>query len=162
METLNRVLARLVYGLDLNDLPLERLSEQKQKKRRGRLPPSESYAPKVVGEMARHDLETNQLSNDPTVAVALHSQNSTECKTTEKLSSRNGAHYSTSDGLGKAASCMSSRSYKGFPISRSASDGCMVPQRMLISSKSSKDIYSGPYEYSQGIVSFSGIIKFFL
>ncbi|KAG1693959.1 Ral GTPase-activating protein subunit alpha-1 [Nymphon striatum] len=45
METLTRVLARQVYGLDLNDLPLERLSEQKQKKRRGKMhPPSMSEA----------------------------------------------------------------------------------------------------------------------
>ena len=35
METLTRVLARQVYSLDLNDLPLDRLSEQKAKKRRG-------------------------------------------------------------------------------------------------------------------------------
>ena len=36
METLSRVLARQVYNLDLNDLPLDRLSEQKAKKRRGK------------------------------------------------------------------------------------------------------------------------------
>ncbi|KAL8608299.1 hypothetical protein ACOMHN_042166 [Nucella lapillus] len=36
METLTRVLARQVYGLDLLDLPLERLSEQKEKRRRGK------------------------------------------------------------------------------------------------------------------------------
>ena len=36
METLTRVLARQVYNLDLNDLPLDRLSEQKAKKRRGK------------------------------------------------------------------------------------------------------------------------------
>ncbi|XP_041353753.1 ral GTPase-activating protein subunit alpha-1-like isoform X2 [Gigantopelta aegis] len=35
METLTRVLARQVYGLDLMDLPLVRLSEQKEKRRRG-------------------------------------------------------------------------------------------------------------------------------
>lgn len=35
MDTLTRVLARHVYNLDLNDLPLDRLSEQKSKKRRG-------------------------------------------------------------------------------------------------------------------------------
>lgn len=35
MDTLTRVLARHVYNLDLNDLPLDRLSEQKTKKRRG-------------------------------------------------------------------------------------------------------------------------------
>lgn len=33
MDTLTRVLARHVYGLDLTDLPLDRLSEQKSKKR---------------------------------------------------------------------------------------------------------------------------------
>ena len=40
METLTRVLARHVYELDLNDLPLDRLSEQKAKRRRGRQPHS--------------------------------------------------------------------------------------------------------------------------
>ncbi|XP_042904592.1 ral GTPase-activating protein subunit alpha-1 [Parasteatoda tepidariorum] len=35
METLTRVLAKQVYSLDLNDLPLDRLSEQKMKKNRG-------------------------------------------------------------------------------------------------------------------------------
>uniref|UniRef100_S4RD90 Ral GTPase-activating protein subunit alpha/beta N-terminal domain-containing protein n=1 Tax=Petromyzon marinus TaxID=7757 RepID=S4RD90_PETMA len=36
METLTKVLARQVYGLDLADLPLDKLSEQKLKKHRGR------------------------------------------------------------------------------------------------------------------------------
>ncbi|GIY68478.1 hypothetical protein CDAR_112172 [Caerostris darwini] len=35
METLTRVLAKQVYCIDLNDLPLDRLSEQKMKKNRG-------------------------------------------------------------------------------------------------------------------------------
>lgn len=35
MDTLTRVLARRVYNLDLNDLPLDSLSEQKTKKCRG-------------------------------------------------------------------------------------------------------------------------------
>ena len=34
METLTRVMARTVYGLDMVDLPLERLTEQKRKRRR--------------------------------------------------------------------------------------------------------------------------------
>lgn len=34
METLTRVLARHVYSLDLTDLPLDRLSEQKSKRQR--------------------------------------------------------------------------------------------------------------------------------
>ena len=33
METLTRVMARTVYGLDMADLPLERLTEQKRKRR---------------------------------------------------------------------------------------------------------------------------------
>ncbi|KAI5741308.1 hypothetical protein M8J76_012347 [Diaphorina citri] len=35
LDTLTRVLARHVYGLDLTDLPLDRLTEQKAKRRRG-------------------------------------------------------------------------------------------------------------------------------
>lgn len=34
IETLTRVMARTVYGLDMGDLPLERLTEQKQKRKR--------------------------------------------------------------------------------------------------------------------------------
>ncbi|XP_006824859.1 ral GTPase-activating protein subunit alpha-1-like [Saccoglossus kowalevskii] len=37
METLTRVLARHVYNLDLSDLPLDKLSEQKQKRRFGKI-----------------------------------------------------------------------------------------------------------------------------
>ncbi|XP_031808731.1 ral GTPase-activating protein subunit alpha-1 isoform X10 [Sarcophilus harrisii] len=36
METLTKVLARNLYSLDLNDLPLDKLSEQKQKKHKGK------------------------------------------------------------------------------------------------------------------------------
>nr|XP_020847022.1 ral GTPase-activating protein subunit alpha-1 isoform X3 [Phascolarctos cinereus] len=36
METLTKVLARNLYTLDLNDLPLDKLSEQKQKKHKGK------------------------------------------------------------------------------------------------------------------------------
>ncbi|XP_035388470.1 ral GTPase-activating protein subunit alpha-2 isoform X1 [Electrophorus electricus] len=36
MDSLTMVLARCVYGLDLNNLPLDKLSEQKEKKQRGR------------------------------------------------------------------------------------------------------------------------------
>ena len=38
MDTLTRVLARHVYNLDLHDLPLERMSEQKHKKRGMKFP----------------------------------------------------------------------------------------------------------------------------
>ncbi|XP_078515487.1 ral GTPase-activating protein subunit alpha-1 isoform X3 [Lissotriton helveticus] len=37
METLTKVLAKNVYHLDLNDLPLDKLSEQKQKKHKGKV-----------------------------------------------------------------------------------------------------------------------------
>lgn len=36
METLTRVLAKQVYKLNLADLPLDRLSEQKTKRQRGK------------------------------------------------------------------------------------------------------------------------------
>ncbi|XP_036363522.1 ral GTPase-activating protein subunit alpha-1 isoform X5 [Octopus sinensis] len=37
INTLTRVLARQVYNLDMHDLPLDRLTEQKEKKRRGKI-----------------------------------------------------------------------------------------------------------------------------
>lgn len=36
MDSLTAVLARSVYGLDMANLPLDKLSEQKEKKQRGR------------------------------------------------------------------------------------------------------------------------------
>ena len=36
MDSLTAVLARSVYGLDMADLPLDKLSEQKEKRQRGR------------------------------------------------------------------------------------------------------------------------------
>lgn len=36
MDSLTAVLARSVYGLDMSNLPLDKLSEQKEKKQRGR------------------------------------------------------------------------------------------------------------------------------
>ncbi|KAK6182371.1 hypothetical protein SNE40_010078 [Patella caerulea] len=46
METLTRVLANQVYGLHLYDLPLERLSEQKEKRKRGKESRSRSVCDK--------------------------------------------------------------------------------------------------------------------
>ncbi|ELK33258.1 Ral GTPase-activating protein subunit alpha-1 [Myotis davidii] len=47
METLTKVLARNLYSLDLSDLPLDKLSEQKQKKHKGKAMRSRS-----IGECA--------------------------------------------------------------------------------------------------------------
>ncbi|XP_063231262.1 LOW QUALITY PROTEIN: ral GTPase-activating protein subunit alpha-1 [Bacillus rossius redtenbacheri] len=50
LETLTRVLARHVYGLDLTDLPLDRLTEQKAKRRRGNRQAEPSRAGSGDGE----------------------------------------------------------------------------------------------------------------
>ena len=66
LDTLTRVLARHVYNLDLNDLPLDRLSEQKSKKRRGvgcRAASTGSVQPPRRGST---DQETHQSSKDCT------------------------------------------------------------------------------------------------
>ena len=65
METLTRVLARQVYNLDLNDLPLDRLSEQKAKKRRGKtgMPP-----PKIsTTSVTTVESESCKKEGEPTV-----------------------------------------------------------------------------------------------
>ncbi|XP_012254870.2 probable Rho GTPase-activating protein CG5521 isoform X5 [Athalia rosae] len=64
LDTLTRVLARHVYNLDLNDLPLDRLSEQKSKKRRGigsRAASTGSVQPPRRGSV---DQETETTSKD--------------------------------------------------------------------------------------------------
>ncbi|KAF5909698.1 ral GTPase-activating protein subunit alpha-2 isoform X1, partial [Clarias magur] len=48
MDSLTIVLARSVYGLDLNNLPLDKLSEQKEKKQRGRGVMQDSQKSSVV------------------------------------------------------------------------------------------------------------------
>ncbi|XP_053538903.1 ral GTPase-activating protein subunit alpha-2 isoform X2 [Ictalurus punctatus] len=48
MDSLTIVLARCVYGLDLNNLPLDKLSEQKEKKQRGRGVMQDSQKSSVV------------------------------------------------------------------------------------------------------------------
>ncbi|XP_058799896.1 probable Rho GTPase-activating protein CG5521 isoform X2 [Phymastichus coffea] len=66
LDTLTRVLARHVYNLDLNDLPLDRLSEQKSKKRRGvgsRAASTGSVQPPRRGSV---DQETTQSSKGTT------------------------------------------------------------------------------------------------
>ncbi|XP_032455562.1 probable Rho GTPase-activating protein CG5521 isoform X2 [Nasonia vitripennis] len=66
LDTLTRVLARHVYNLDLNDLPLDRLSEQKSKKRRGvgsRAASTGSVQPPRRGSV---DQETTQSSKEVT------------------------------------------------------------------------------------------------
>ncbi|XP_061751773.1 ral GTPase-activating protein subunit alpha-1 isoform X3 [Nerophis ophidion] len=47
METLTKVLARNLYSVDLNELPLDKLSEQKQKKHKGKGIGSEGQRPVV-------------------------------------------------------------------------------------------------------------------
>ncbi|KAL7291923.1 hypothetical protein TKK_0014473 [Trichogramma kaykai] len=67
LDTLTRVLARHVYNLDLNDLPLDRLSEQKSKKRRGvggRAASTGSVQPQL--RRGSTDQETAQSSKEVT------------------------------------------------------------------------------------------------
>lgn len=59
LETLTRVLARHVYGLDLTDLPLDRLSEQKTKKQRGGIKSDKSET--------SHPAENESLSKTPAI-----------------------------------------------------------------------------------------------
>ncbi|XP_076233840.1 putative Rho GTPase-activating protein CG5521 isoform X7 [Calliopsis andreniformis] len=64
LDTLTRVLARHVYNLDLNDLPLDRLSEQKTKRRRGvgsRAASTGSVQPPRKGSV---DQESNTVSKE--------------------------------------------------------------------------------------------------
>lgn len=78
METLTRVMVRLVYNLDLNNLPLDRLSEQKQKRRKGRLQPSDPQSQTVSTQGSMASTVTQPTLNSPS------SSQPTSLKCTEK------------------------------------------------------------------------------
>ncbi|XP_076098209.1 ral GTPase-activating protein subunit alpha-1-like isoform X10 [Mytilus galloprovincialis] len=66
METLTRMLAKQVYNLDLLDLPLQRLSEQKEKRRRGRsqdIPKSKVNDKSFSKAWSKSDLPTETHSS---------------------------------------------------------------------------------------------------
>ena len=65
METLTRVLARQVYNLDLNDLPLERLNERALKKTRGKERPQSEL------KNSNSVLKTSVTSASPQVYIIL-------------------------------------------------------------------------------------------
>ena len=67
METLTRVLARQVYNLDLNDLPLDRLSEQKRKKNRGMRERSGVPAKVSTSSVTTVESETQKKDSDASV-----------------------------------------------------------------------------------------------
>ncbi len=74
METLTRVLARQVYNLDLNDLPLDRLSERATKKRRGRQGPQETKnSSSVLAETSSSSALNNQRQPTNVLALSDHS-----------------------------------------------------------------------------------------
>lgn len=65
METLTRVLAKHVYNLDLTDLPLDRLSEQKNKRTRRLLSRPESTSAPSGNNGTGHPTISRQDSTVP-------------------------------------------------------------------------------------------------
>ena len=73
METLTRVLARQVYNLDLNDLPLDRLSERAHKKRLGKERPQSEL------KNSNSVLKNSMISTSPQVLKLRNIWNSGTC-----------------------------------------------------------------------------------
>ena len=73
METLTRVLARQVYNLDLNDLPLDRLSERAHKKRLGKERPQSEL------KNSNSVLKNSMISTSPQVLKLRNISNSGTC-----------------------------------------------------------------------------------
>ena len=91
METLTRVLARQVYNLDLNDLPLDRLNERAQKKRRGKQGPQEPKYSNVI----KHN-ETG-IESGANVTVCRLPQS--PAATTQGMAMNNSQHISNRNGI---------------------------------------------------------------
>ncbi|XP_023240859.1 ral GTPase-activating protein subunit alpha-1-like isoform X3 [Centruroides sculpturatus] len=125
METLTRVLARHVYNLDLNDLPLQRLSEQKQKKRRGikNVPTSASGKRSTFNKLESSKASNNVVTKKeeklttPLPSTALDDASSSDIQ--ENFSSSGVTR--TRSGSGDIRKCSTSPSDR-TTISRSASD----------------------------------------
>ena len=61
LQTLTRVMSRTVYALDLEDLPLVRLSEQKRKKRRHQLEKTTQFTKDSFARLSK--METHSITN---------------------------------------------------------------------------------------------------
>ncbi|CAG5132353.1 unnamed protein product, partial [Candidula unifasciata] len=86
METLTKMLARQVYGLDLSDLPLERLSEQKEKRKRGK--ESTKVKPsfmKTGGKSEKHASRAWSVSESQVVSPVISANSAVHSESLEFL-----------------------------------------------------------------------------
>uniref|UniRef100_T1JGD1 Rap-GAP domain-containing protein n=1 Tax=Strigamia maritima TaxID=126957 RepID=T1JGD1_STRMM len=132
METLTRVLARLVYGLDLTDLPLDRLSEQKQKKRRGRLNPSDQRA-SFSRSWSRQGADVVIYKNQSMSAVIPRTSPLTQSRNSNR------ERFRASSGGNHSKESRNSNSEQTSRISRSASEGNLTSKNQLPFRRSSRE-----------------------
>ncbi|XP_071163708.1 ral GTPase-activating protein subunit alpha-1-like isoform X35 [Mytilus edulis] len=137
METLTRMLAKQVYNLDLLDLPLQRLSEQKEKRRRGRsqdVPKSKVNDKSFSKAWSKSDLPTET-----------HSSSSIHGSTFErgKLNKSDGAGGSRSrPDLGKQRSSSNVASPTHSRTPSNASDTALY-----VHSKTTENFFHDPAEF---------------
>ncbi|XP_076098203.1 ral GTPase-activating protein subunit alpha-1-like isoform X5 [Mytilus galloprovincialis] len=137
METLTRMLAKQVYNLDLLDLPLQRLSEQKEKRRRGRsqdIPKSKVNDKSFSKAWSKSDLPTET-----------HSSSSIHGSTFErgKLNKSDGAGGSRSrPDLGKQRSSSNVASPTHSRTPSNASDTALY-----VHSKTTENFFHDPAEF---------------
>ncbi|BFZ11585.1 hypothetical protein BsWGS_14624 [Bradybaena similaris] len=143
METLTRVLARQVYGLDLNDLPLERLSEQKEKRRRGKESTTMKPSLKSGSRLAK-SFSRGWSGSDSQPVNVLRSSTSSAPTPGNPASFERGTKYNSDGAGGKVRPDLSKqKSLSGDPSpshSRCQSTDC------LVRSSSEGNIVSDPHE----------------
>lgn len=96
METLTRVLARHVYNLDLTDLPLDRIWEQKNKRVRKNTSRGENIATNDVNDTGTSRKDSNatdsQIVQKPRSGLA-RSYSETNINVKRKLTNKNQVNF---------------------------------------------------------------------
>ncbi|CAM9497956.1 unnamed protein product [Lampetra fluviatilis] len=132
METLTKVLARHVYSLELGDLPLDKLSEQKQKKHKGRGLCQEasrggqdkSFSRGWSRDQAPHPAEPMMRQRSATTSGSPGAEKARGIvrQKTNEGSQADGFRGEPEDAAGVASSAMPSAASAALPRSSSASD----------------------------------------
>ena len=116
METLTRVLARTVYGMDLGNLPLDQLSEQKRKRRRHQITEKPNFNRKSFSRWSKMDT----AGNSPKPIIRNTDQNPDKGGSPVVPKARKSMASSTSAGSGVQLSSTGPKQLRTFSSAGSA------------------------------------------
>ncbi|XP_041927358.1 ral GTPase-activating protein subunit alpha-2 isoform X4 [Alosa sapidissima] len=127
MDSLTVVLARCVYGLDLNNLPLDKLSEQKEKKQRGRGVMQDAQKAAVAAVARSFSLSWRNQGDQPAAQEPMRFRSATTTGAPGVEKARNNVRQKASD-------------LEECQVAESGGEGEGEPESPLLRSSSTSDI----------------------